>query len=164
MPSWQSPYTQIYQAFYPTSAPYTPHPARLATFPSGQASWQPPYLRMNTRHLLNAVGPSVINPYLQNTFTYPHRETNSFFIPPRRVSSTPYLEATARNLVSFTRTIPDIAATLPRLSDSVYHYPRVIPGVASRSRHFGGHLSGPFLRHSEFPDAVLNRIRELNLH
>ena len=177
-PLWP-PYTQGYQSVStaPTSAPYFSYPAGWASgptgwtpSPAGQTSWQSSYLPTAASHLFNTVGTRVISPYLQNTFNYPQRETNSIVIPQssHHVSSPAYFEATARNLVSFTSTLPGIAATLPRLSRSIYHYPRpipwAIPRVVSHTRHLGGHLPGPFLRHSNFPDAILNRVRELNLH
>ena len=164
-PSWPS-YYQGYQSIRSNPSPYISYPAGWTSSPASQTNWQSPYLSSAALQSFKTIGPRIINPYLQNTFTNSQQGTNSFFVPPssRRATSPPYLEATARNVVSFARTLPDIAATLPRLSHDVIHYTRFNPRVIPRRKHFGRQLSGPYQRYSEFPDAVLNRIREINLH
>lgn len=167
-PSWP-PYTQGYQSFTTTPAPvpYAPYSVGWTNSPAVQTNWQSPYFSSAALQSFNAIGPRVINPYLQNTFNSPQQQTNSFFVPSSShlVQSSPaYLEATARNVVSFTRTLPGIAATLPRLSHDIFHYSRFNPLSGSRRNHFARQSSGPLPRHSEFPDAFLNRIREMNLH
>ena len=133
---------------------------------SYQPRWQPRYYPPPTAapHSFNTqlAGPSSLNAYQQNMLSYPNRESNSFFIPPYHVSSPSYLQATTRNLLDFAipNSLPGIPASLPRLSRHIYHYPRVV----SHPRHLISPFSGPFLRHREFSDAVLNRLRDLNLH
>ncbi|KAJ7373830.1 hypothetical protein OS493_009152 [Desmophyllum pertusum] len=142
--------------------------------PASYQTWQQPgyhgYNPVTTipSHYFNTqlAAPSNLNPYQQNIISHPQGESNSFFIPPyHHVSSPPsYLQATTRNLVGFVtpHSLPGIAANLPRLSHHIYHYPRVF----SRPRHHQftrGPFSRSFPRHQEFPDVVLNSLRDLNL-
>ncbi|KAL9980876.1 hypothetical protein ACROYT_G009515 [Oculina patagonica] len=167
-PSWLT-----YSQGYPRGSPY-PSPAQYVSNPMStirwtnpatyQPRWQPRYYSLPTvapnSFNTQLAGPSRVNLYQQRTVSYPERESNSFFIPPYHVSSPSYLQATTRNLVDFASPNPGMAATLPRLSNHIYHYPRVV----AHPRHFIGPFRRPFLRHQEFPDSVLNSLRDLNLH
>ncbi|XP_020613587.1 uncharacterized protein LOC110051862 [Orbicella faveolata] len=171
-PSWPT-YFQEYSRRSPFAAPvpYVTNPASVdwtRGLASYQPRWQPRYYppvaatsapqSFNTR----LAGPSSLNPYQQNILSYQNRESNSFFIPPYHVSSPSYLRATTRNLVDFTipNSLPGVAASSPRLSHHIYHYPPVV----SHSRHIISPFSRPFIRRREFSDAVLNRLRDMNLH
>ena len=151
--------------------PYVANPTSVdwtRGFASYQPRWQPRYYSplaaesapqsFNTQ----LVGPSNLSPYQQNLLRYQNRESNSFFIPSYRASSPSYLQATMRNLVDFSipSSLPGAVPRSPRLSHHIYHYPPVV----SHSRRMIRPLFRPLIRHREFSDAVLNRLRDMNLH
>ena len=169
-PSWPT-YFQGYSGRGPFAAPvrYATNPATVdwtRSYTSYQPRWRPQYYpplaaasasqSFNTR----LAGLSSLNPYQQNILSHQNRESNSFFIPPNHVSSPSYVQATTRNFVDFTipNYLPGVAASSPRLSHHIYS------PVVSRSRHIISPFSRPFIRHREFSDAVLNRLRDMNLH
>lgn len=133
---------------------------------SSNAGWQPRFY-LNQGPATNMfksqlAGTSSWGTYQQNVYNYPHRESNSFFIPPYSASSNPHLQVTTQNSVQFSPAnfLHGIAASVTPLSHHIYQYPRVIYS----SRHFAGPFSRSFPKHREFSDAVLNRIRDQNLH
>ena len=172
-PSWPT-YFQGYPGRSPLAAPvqYVTNPAIMDWTrgpTSFQPRWQPRYYpppaaaQMPQSFNTQLAGPSRLMAYRQNLLNYQNRESNSFFIPPYHVPSSPsYLQATTRNLVDFAipNSLPGIAASSPRLSHRIYPYPPVV----SHPRHIISPFSRPFIRHREFSDAVLNRLRDMNLH
>ena len=157
----------------PFTAPvsYVANPASLdctkGSF-SNQPRWQPRYYpplqAASAQQSFNTqlAGPSSLNPYQQNLLSYHNRESNSFFIPPYRVSSPSHLQATTRNFADFTipHSLPGAVPSSPWLSHHIYHYPPVV----SHSRRVIRPFFRPFLRHREFSDPILNRLRDMNLH
>lgn len=171
-PSWPT-YFQGYLGRNPLTAPvqYVTNPASMDwtrgpnSYPS---SWQPRYYSppaaASGAQSFNPqlAGPSRLMPYQPNLLNYQNWESNSFFVPPHHVSSPSYLQASTRNVVDFSipNSLPGIAASFPRLSHRIYYYPPVV----SHSKHIISPFSRSFIRHREYSDAVLNRLRDMNLH
>lgn len=172
VPSWYT-YPQGYPGGTPISTPplssYVSNSVGAGWIQapaSSNAGWQPRFY-LNQGPATNMfksqlAGTSSWGTYQQNVYNYPHRESNSFFIPPYSASSNPHLQVTTQNSVQFSPAnfLHGIATSVTPLSSHIYQYPRVIYS----SRHFAGPFSRSFPKHREFSDAVLNRIRDQNLH